>query len=295
MLVILFLTLLFPQGRPGVSPTYALVCTHAGASVPCDIADCAGCPMLCQRADNSGPLPGDCSADVDHVEVRDATGHSQCHLDAPTGKLFGWVNRAVINDKLLSLHLATRQEPSAAIVFACEITASELIPFKPAVTCAGCESASLGTYGPLFIFENGYFGSEVALKYDYDQHRIVMNGAVEAIPIPIGPGRYGLPELQTGTSSSTVKTASALDLYSEHASTAAHASVTISERDVVQMLGTWAPISMEPLEGAGSNFEIVRYDRNQEWLQINVNGRTGWIHGAHSFSAIGLPLASSSQ
>jgi hypothetical protein len=293
MLVILFLTLLFPQGRPGVSPTYALVCTHAGASVPCMVGSCAVCPMLCQRADNSGPLPGDCSADVDRVEVRDATGDSQCHLDAPTGKLFGWAHLGVFDGKLLSLDLATRQEPSAPIVFACEITASELIPLKPVVTCAGCESAKAGTYGSLFIFENGYFGSEVALKYDYAQHRIVMDGAVEAIPI--GPGRYGLPELQTGTSSSTVKTASTLDLYSEHASTAAHASVTISERDVVQMLGSWAPIAMEPLEGAGSNFEIVRYDRSQEWLQINVNGRTGWIHGAHSFSAIGLPLASSSQ
>jgi hypothetical protein len=230
---------------------------------------------------------------VDHVEVRDATGHSQCHLDAPTGKLFGWVDRAVFNGKLLTLDLATRQEPSAAIVFACEITASELIPFKPVITCAGCESARAGTYGSLLIFENGYFGSEVALKYDYDQHRIVISGVAEAIPI--GPGRYGLPVLQRGTSSSTVRTASTLDLYSEHASTAARAPVTVSEQDVVQMLGTWAPIAMEPLEGVGSNFEIVRYDRSQEWLQINVNGRTGWIHGAQSFSAVGLPLASSNR
>lgn len=296
VLLILLFAALSQQGSPAEHPLpkYVLSCTRGGTSVPCIVGDCADCPMLCNRADNSGPLPSGCSADVDRVEYRVGAGRNQCELNAPPRTLFGEVRGAVFDDRIALIRVTTRQQPSHPIVFACEINASGLVPFNPPLTCVNCECAYSGSYGLIFYFENGYFGSSVSLKYDFSQHSVVFAGAkIQAFPL--GTGAYGLPVLEIGTSSSTVEAATALDVYSDHRSNAPRITIKVSQGDSVRLLQAWAPVAMEPVDKGPSGLRIVRYNQGQEWLQIEVKRQTGWIRGAGSFSAIGLPPPPANQ
>jgi hypothetical protein len=260
--------------------------------------------MQCDRQANSDPLPPECSADVDHVEVRHEAGQTQCQLNAPTGMLFGAVLLTGSRGALASgsstreverIRFITQQEPSNPIILACEVGPTGLIPFQPPVTCANCEDANNGAFGVLFIFKNGYFGSMVSLKYDFTEHRILLNEEKVRSAIPLGTSRYGLPELERQTSSSTAGAEAVLNLYPEHADTAPFVPVKLSKGDKVDLLQSWAPVTMEPVDTRLSPFQTVSYDENNAWLQINLNGQTGWIRGDANFSAIGLPLPSADR
>jgi hypothetical protein len=257
--------------------------------------------MQCDRQANSGPLPPECSAAVDHVEVRDLAGQTQCQLNAPTEMLFGGVlltgSKGALGSSLSArqierIRLITQQEPGNPIIFACEVSPTGLIPLQPPVTCANCEDANNGAFGVLFIFKNGYFGSVVSLKYDFTEHRFVLNDENVRSAIPLGTSRYGLLELERHTAASTAGAEATLDLYPEHASNAPSTPVKVSKGDRVDLLQSWAPVAMEPMDTRISPFQAVSYDQNNAWLQIKVNGQTGWIRGDANFSAIGLPLPS---
>lgn len=91
----------------------------------------------------------------------------------------------------------------------------------------------------------------------------------------------GLPRFAVQTPArATVDTAITIDLYAAPRADAPN-KVTIPVGGVVEILG-----------GAGRVFfsrESGLYvTAEEDWLQIRVNGRTGWITGPESFSAIGL-------
>src|ERR1700733_229530 len=299
LFVTLFLLTFFQQAAPhgdlsqesNIPPQVS--CYRSSRSIPCRIGDCATCPILCGRSDSSDPLPSEGSADIDHIEIRDQAGRNQCQLNAPPSKLFGWVLQVVLDNRIVSLKLATREEPSRPIVFICEFTPSGLVPFEPPLTCVNCEAIDTSN-GPDLIFKNGYFGSRMLLKYDNCQHRIALTEG-EFYVVPLVIGRYGLPVFEPKSSYSTAEQAGAVDMYSSRSSSSAHASIRVSKGDRVELIRAWAPVTMEPIDKGTSALQIVGYDQSREWLQVKVNGQTGWIRGSASFSAIGLPLPSSDQ
>jgi hypothetical protein len=299
LFVTLFLLAFFPRASSHYDLSQRrnipaqLSCSQSGRSIPCRIGDCATCPVLCDRADSSDPLPSGCSADVDHIEIRDELGRNRCQLNAPPGKLFAWVLEAVLGDRIVSFKLATRDEPNRPILFACEFTPSGLVPFKPPLTCFNCEVIDTSN-GPDLIFKNGYFGSRMLLKYDNSQHRIVLTEG-EFYVIPLVIGRYGLPVFDPKSSYSTAVEAAGVDMYSDRKASSDHLSVQVSKGDRVELLRAWAPVTMEPVDKRAPEIQIVRYDQSREWLQVRVNGQTGWIRDSVSFSEIGLPLPLSDQ
>ena len=52
-----------------------------------------------------------------------------------------------------------------------------------------------------------------------------------------------------------------------------------------------APASLKPADNAPEGVQMVYYDINNLWLQIQVDGHTGWMKGASSFRIIGLEMA----
>jgi hypothetical protein len=57
------------------------------------------------------------------------------------------------------------------------------------------------------------------------------------------------------------------------------------------ILAAWAPASLKAADNAPVGVQMVNYDWNNLWLQIQVEGHTGWIRGTNSFRMIGLEMA----
>ena len=112
--------------------------------------------------------------------------------------------------------------------------------------------------------------------------------------IPLAMTKYGVPTMAGGVWSSTAAARATVEIYADHESSSIHAPLTIAMGDAIQLLGSWAPVAIVPVT-ENRNLEAVVYNHSQEWLQIQVKGRMGWIRGAENFSAIGLPLPTANQ
>ena len=64
---------------------------------------------------------------------------------------------------------------------------------------------------------------------------------------------------------------------------------------VVTILAAWAPASLKPADNAPEGVQMVYYDWNNLWLQIQVDNQTGWIRGTNSFRMIGLQMANAQR
>jgi hypothetical protein len=289
MFLILLLAGLLQQAGPAgrATSSYVLFCSHQGVSVPCLVGDCADCAAQCGRGERSAPTSSECSADVDHAEVRDQSGHNQCQLTAPPGELFGEVGFGG-NRQVASLTARPKDNPDAPIALICEINPSGLIPMQPILTCDHCGA------GSSFGFDNGYFLSLVLLKYDFTNHSLGLAPIDKMSATPLAMTKYGVPTMAGGIWSSTAAAMATVEIYADHESSSTHAPLTIAAGDSIQLLGSWAPVAIVPVTG-NPNLEAVAYSHSQEWLQIQVKGRMGWIRGAESFSAIGLPLRTADQ
>jgi hypothetical protein len=60
--------------------------------------------------------------------------------------------------------------------------------------------------------------------------------------------------------------------------------VSIAPGDTVEVLGGAARVRL-------GRDRYLYVGISDEWLQIRVNGFTGWIHGAEAFGQIGLQMA----
>jgi hypothetical protein len=289
MFLILLLAGLLQQAGPlgRATSSNVLSCSHQGVSVPCLMGDCADCAAQCGRGERSAPMSSECSADVDHAEVRDQSGHNQCQLTAPPGKLFGEVSFGG-NRQVASLTARPKNNPDAPIALLCEINQLELIPMQPILTCDHCGA------GSSFGFDNGHFLSLVIFKYDFANHRLSLAPTDKMSAIPLAMTKYGVPTSAGGVWSSTVAAIAAIEIYADHDGSSAHAPLSIAVGDSIQLLGSWAPVAIVPVTG-NPNLEAVAYNHSQEWLQIQVKGRMGWIRGAENFSAIGLPLPTANR
>ena len=129
-------------------------------------------------------------------------------------------------------------------------------------------------------FDTAYFSFLVPLVYNYDQHTIELLGGQGPFPIQL-LRRYAA--LKAAASAQ-------LELYSDHKDSASHSAVFVSAGDPIKLLVAWSPVSMTPLAGGPPGLLAVRHETSNVWLQLQVKGSTGWIHGDDSFQAVGLPL-----
>lgn len=272
--------------------TYQLFCAHEGEEPE------ASETGICEKTETGG---------VQRLEVRDESGEAQFSLDAPADNTFTYVGIfAVANAGREILDVDTSHDQaagggakSAHLIYYFDPAPSGLIPFNPPL--AGVDGFAHVDTGLALsrTFDTGFFQFSVLLGFDRGGHRIEImpdQNAFSAFP-PAGRKKSG-PVAGSGS----------VKLYSSHDSAAAKSEVTIApghaiiwwqEPDIgektptgqmVTILAAWAPASLKPADNAPDGVKMVYYDWNNLWLQIQMEGKTGWIKGAGSFRTIGLEM-----
>src|SRR4029077_20531670 len=141
-------------------------------------------------------------------------------------------------------------------------------------------------------FNAGFFQFSVLLDFDVAAHRIeIMPDQIAFSALP-PPGRD-----KSGPSSAS----GVLKIYNGHDSGTPPMDIRILpghlvtwwqslnpiERpissQVVTILAAWAPASLRQADNAAEGVRMVYYDWNNLWLQIQVDGHTGWIRGTSSY------------
>jgi hypothetical protein len=273
--------------------TYQLFCAQQGEVIR------ASETGLCKKTESGG---------VERFEIRNEDGEAQFFQDAPAGNPFSYVGIFLFASggrKILDVETA-REEPQsggpnpARVFYYFDPTASGLVPFSPPLM--GIDGfAQLGTAMALSrTFDTGLFQFSVLLDLDLANHRIEVmpdQAAFSAFPVP------GRKKSAPSPSSGELK------LYGTHDSGAARTDIRIlpghtvtwwqslpSEEkpatgQVIMILAAWAPASLKAADNAPEGVQMVNYDWNNLWLQIQVEGHTGWIRGTSSFRMIGLEMA----
>jgi hypothetical protein len=274
--------------------TYQLFCSQEGELM---LASETG---LCQKTESGG---------VQRFEVRNEDGDIQFFLDAPPGNPFSYVgifSQENAGAEILDVD-ASHDETlpggapkSVHTIYYFEPTGTGLAPFHPAlVGVDGFAHVSTGL-ALSRTFDAGFFQFSVLLDFNLTSHRIEImpdQAAFSAFP-PHGREKSG-PSGSAGD----------VKIYASHDSAAAKTDIRIvpghavtwweslnpyvkpGAGQVVTILAAWAPASLKPADNAPEGVQMVYYDINNLWLQIQVDGHTGWMKGASSFRIIGLEMA----
>lgn len=284
MLLTFFLAVALQQAA-SQKPAYRLSCDSHGQSTDCSV--CMACG----------------GADVDHFEIRDDSGKVQFQADSSPGEpvadvameAFSYADRAI--EEVVTTQGAPAQPRRFRVTYVFESTSSGLVPFNPPVATPCLGNAFLASGIALSCdFDAGFFRFEVLLAISFDRHRIELMPNQEAFPAFPALGRR---------SSQRLSVSADLPMYLRHEKKAPQSIVKIEAGQVrsffqssstglkdaanqVVVISAWAPVSMKPASTSPPVPETAIYDPNNVWLQVRVNGRTGWIHGLNSFHAIGL-------
>jgi hypothetical protein len=151
-------------------------------------------------------------------------------------------------------------------------------------------------------FDTGFFQFSVLLQFNSVTHRIEIAPDQVAFSVFAPPGRGAAGPSQASGE---------VELHSSHDSAAPHTAYRIARGhlvtwwqslkpieespsgQLVKILAAWAPVSLKPADNTREDVQMVYYDWNNLWLQIQVDDHTGWIRGTRSFRAIGLEMAKS--
>ena len=274
--------------------TYQLYCTQQGELIR------ASETGVCQKTESGG---------VERLEIRNEDGDVQFFQDAPAEKAFGYVAIFAFSNpggrEILEVDTAQSELPaggpkSGHVNYFFDLSSSGLIPFRPALV--GIEGFAQLSSGVALsrTFDAGFFQFSVLLGFNTVTHGIdiLPDQAVFSALAPRGHDKGGA----SGTSG-------AVKMYSGHDSTASTQEVMIARghmvswweslnpadkpasAQVVTILAAWAPASLRPADNAPQGVEMVYYDWNNLWLQVQVDEQTGWIKGSSSFRTIGLEMA----
>lgn len=173
-----------------------------------------------------------------------------------------------------------------------ESTSSGLVPFYPAMLGSYSDEYFSTGYALGYGFDTGYFRFDVPLAADFKTHRIELPPSRETFAV-------------FGRRAHKLRTPGSIQLYSEHREDASHSEFTIAPGEVMNfyqsdpsslkklsgrivVIVAWAPVSMSALRGGSAGVEMLDFNQENTWLQIQIDGHTGWIHGDASFRAIGL-------
>jgi hypothetical protein len=274
--------------------TYQLFCAQEGELI---LASDTG---LCEKTESGG---------VQRFEIRNEEGEAQFFQDAPAGNPFSSVGIfSIANAGRQIFDVDTSHDDTQGsglkpvhLIYYFEPTPSGLVPFKPAlVDVDGFAHLSTGL-ALSRTFDAGFFQFSILLDFNATTHRI------EVMPDQILFS--ALPPL--GRDKSVLSPASGeIKMYSSHDSGSPKTDIRIAPAhlvtwwqsvnpgekpaasQVVTILAAWAPASLKPADNAPEGVEMVYYDWNNLWLQIQVDNQTGWIKGTNDFRMIGLQMAS---
>ncbi|MGB7129859.1 MAG: hypothetical protein WBD59_03565 [Candidatus Sulfotelmatobacter sp.] len=161
-----------------------------------------------------------------------------------------------------------------------EATPLGLHRFAPALSCEKGNEAMLANPNlappsgltPACEFQAASFPFIVELKFDFDQHRIVL--------APEGT-RFSLI-----SSLSSLKATRDLRLraYRDHNQGAEQFTIAMAPEQRIRVAGIWAPVEFRN----GDNIGTVTYHDDDLWLQIKLKNRTAWIRSERSWRSIGL-------
>jgi len=285
------------QSTPGVTVQagghmYQLFCSQEGELIR------ASETGLCEKTESGG---------VERFEIRNEDGDVQFFKDAPSGNLYSYVGIFSFSNAGREIfYINTSHDETHGsglkpgyLTYYFDPTPSGLVPFNPPmVGVDGFAQVSSGV-GLSKTFNGGFFQFSVLLGFNAATHRIEIMPDQIVYSALAPPGR---PKSGPSAASGAVK------LYSSHATGPPKAEVRIAPghtvtwwesldpaekspaTQVVTILAAWAPASLKPADNAPEGVQMVYYDWNNLWLQIQVDDQTGWIKGTSSFRAIGLEM-----
>jgi hypothetical protein len=274
--------------------TYQLYCAQLGELI---VASETG---LCGKTEAGG---------VQRFEIRNEDGDIQFFQDAPGGNPFSYVGIFSIANagrEILDVDTSHGEIQGSGLkpehlIYYFDPTPNGLVPFRPALV--GVDGfAHLNTGIALSrTFSAGFFQFSVLLDFNVVTHRIEImpDQIVFSAFAPDGREKSG-PSRASGE----------IKMYNNHDSGSPKMefriapghlvtwwqSLDIVEKpasgQVVTILAAWAPASLKPADNAPEGVQMVYYDWNNLWLQIQVDDHTGWIRGTSSFRTIGLEMTS---
>ncbi|HXP78723.1 MAG TPA: hypothetical protein VN976_02370 [Verrucomicrobiae bacterium] len=277
--------------------TYQLYCAQEGELI---VASETG---LCQKTEAGG---------VQRFEIRNEDGETQFFQDAPGGNPFSYVGifsianagREIfdVDISLDEIH-GSGQKP-VHLIYYFDPTPNGLVPFRPAlVDVDGFAHLSTGV-ALSRSFSAGFFQFSVLLDFNVAAHRI------EIMPDQIAFSAFAPPGKEKSGPS---RASGEIKMYSKHDSGSPKTdfriapghlvtwwqSLDIVEKansgQVVTILAAWAPASLRTVDNAPEGVQMVYYDWNNLWLQIQVDDHTGWIKGTSSFRTIGLEMTNAQR
>ena len=272
--------------------TYQLYCTQEGELIR------ASDTGLCEKTESGG---------VQRFEIRNEDGEVQFFQDAPGGDPFTYVGifsianagREIFDVDTSHDEIHSSGQKPAHLIYYFDPTPDGLVPFRPALI--GVDGfAHLSTGIALSrTFNAGFFQFSVLLGFNVVTHR------VEIMPDQIAFSAFAPPGREKSGPS---QASGEIKMFSNHDSGSPKTdfriapghmvtwwqSVSLVEKptsgQVVTILAAWAPASLRPADNAPEGVQMVYYDWNNLWLQIQVEEHTGWIKGTRSFRALGLEM-----
>ena len=277
--------------------TYQLFCSQEGELIR------ASETGLCEKTESGG---------VQRFEVRNEDGETQFFQDAPAGNPFSYVGifsvanagREIFDVDTAHDEIHGNSPNPVHLIYYFDPTPAGLVPFNPPLV--GVDGfAHLSTGIALSrTFNAGFFQFSVLLGFNVASHRI------EIMPDQIAFSAFPPPGRQkSGTSPASGE----IKVSSSHDSGASKTDIRIAPGhmvtwwqspdpgekptagQVVMILAAWAPASLKPADNAPDGVKMVYYDWNNLWLQIQVDGHTGWIKGTSSFRTIGLEMTNAQR
>jgi hypothetical protein len=277
--------------------TYQLYCAQEGELV---VASETG---LCEKTEAGG---------VQRFEIRNEDGEVQFFQDAPAGNPFSYVGifslanagREILDVDTSHDEIHGSGPKPVHLIYYFDPTPKGLVAFHPPLV--GVDGfAHLSTGIALSrTFNAGFFQFSVLLGFNLASHRIeIMPDQIAFSAIaPPGPEKSGPSRASGG-----------IQMFSNHDSGSPKTdfriapghmvtwwqSLNLVEKpvsgQVVTILAAWAPASLRPADNAPDGVQMVYYDWNNLWLQIQVDEHTGWIKGTSSFRAIGLEMTNAQR
>jgi hypothetical protein len=277
--------------------TYQLFCSQEGELIR------ASETGLCEKTESGG---------VQHFEVRNEAGEVQFFQDAPAGIPFSYVGifsiantgREIFDVDTSHDEIHGSSPKPAHLIYYFDPTPSGLVPFNPPlVGVDGFAQLSAGI-ALSRTFHAGFFQFSVLLDFNVATHRIeIMPDQIAFSAFPPSSRQKSGPSPASGE----------IKFYSSHDSAAPKADIRIAPShmvtwwqsfnpgekpaagQVVTILAAWAPASLKPADNAPDGVQMVYYDWNNLWLQIQVGNHTGWIKGTNSFRTIGLEMTNAQR
>src|SRR5208283_3188488 len=162
-----------------------------------------------------------------------------------------------------------------------EATSLGLHPFSPALSCENGSQTMLANPNlappsgltPACEFQAASIRFIIELKFDFDQHRIVLAPEDERL------------SLSSSLSSLKAKRDLRLRVYRDHNQGAAQFTISMARGQRIRVAGIWAPVESRN----DGNLGTVNCNVDDLWLQVKLKNRTAWIRSEQSWRKI--PIA----